>query len=251
MSPGKFNNYLIGGNLCNAFALGEIGSMDNFFLVGSEPSEESNYPMITGNLLDSEGNVLFRLVKNVLIFNPGHCSKILGDHIGYEIHDSAGKMILRVSTKFEKTDELESETYITSIEANFYNKEKELVFKATSGSEDERIESNCKSAFGFLGGFGMVIGYNSDELEMVKLALLTQGTINQKVTGEISNTQIELDGKYVVDAKLNNCKIIIKDGDFILKNNLFNDCHFEFKDRAAQIYNIVMMLLNKNKEEKG
>jgi hypothetical protein len=29
--PGMYNNYLIAGNICNAFALGEIGSQDDFF----------------------------------------------------------------------------------------------------------------------------------------------------------------------------------------------------------------------------
>jgi hypothetical protein len=79
--PGRFNNYLIAGNICNAFALGEIGSKDDFFLLGAEPEDESNYPLLTGNILDSDGNVLFRLVRNVLGINPGHCSKIFGDHV--------------------------------------------------------------------------------------------------------------------------------------------------------------------------
>jgi len=30
---GKYNNYLVGGNICNAFALGDLGSTDDFFLV--------------------------------------------------------------------------------------------------------------------------------------------------------------------------------------------------------------------------
>jgi len=40
--PRKFNNYLIAGNVCDAFALGELGSQDDFFLVGAEPEEESS-----------------------------------------------------------------------------------------------------------------------------------------------------------------------------------------------------------------
>ena len=53
--PGKFNNYLIAGNICNAFVIGELGSQDDFFLVGAEPQEESVYPFLTGNVLDSAG----------------------------------------------------------------------------------------------------------------------------------------------------------------------------------------------------
>jgi len=44
---GKYNNYLVGGNICNAFALGDLGSTDDFFLVGAEPLDESNYPLLT------------------------------------------------------------------------------------------------------------------------------------------------------------------------------------------------------------
>jgi hypothetical protein len=44
--PGMYNNYLIAGNICNAFALGEIGSQDDFFLIGAEPEDESNYPFL-------------------------------------------------------------------------------------------------------------------------------------------------------------------------------------------------------------
>ncbi len=29
-TKGKFNNYLVGGNICNAFALGDLGSSDDF-----------------------------------------------------------------------------------------------------------------------------------------------------------------------------------------------------------------------------
>jgi hypothetical protein len=245
MNPGKYNNYLIGGNLCNAFALGEIGSLDDFFIVGAEPDDESNYPLITANILDSEGETLFRLVKNVLVFNPGHCSKILGDHIGYEIHDSAGNLIFRVSTRFERTEQLPEECYVTTIEANFFDKASKLVFHAKSGGEDEKIESFCKSAFGFSGGFGMVMGYNQDEIELVRLALLTKGSVNQRLTGEHNHEQIELEGRIVQNANLKNCEITIRDGNFIIgPNNSFEACKFNFVEKAGQIYNLVKMLSN-------
>jgi hypothetical protein len=248
MNPGKYNNYLIGGNLCNAFALGEIGSLDDFFIVGAEPDDESNYPLITANILDSEGTTLFRLVKNILVFNPGYCSKILGNHIGYEIHDSAGHLIFRVITKFERPQQLPEECYVTTIEANFFDKAKKLVFHAKSGGEDEKIESFCKSALGFSGGFGMVIGYNQDEIEMVRLALLTKGAINQKLTGEHNNERIEFDGRIVKDANLKNCEIIVRDGNFIIgPNNSFESCKFNFVDKAGQIYKLVQVLSSQKK----
>lgn len=248
MNPGKYNNYLVGGNLCNAFALGEIGSIDDFFIVGAEPSDESTYPMITANILDSEGKVLFRLVQNVLVFNPGHCSKILGNHIGYEIHDSAGQMIFRISTKFEKVDQLHEENFITTIETNFYDKAKKLVFSATAGGENEKIESFCKSAFGYSGGFGLVMNYSNDEIEMVRIALLTKGLINQKLTGIHQGESISLDGKIIENAVLKGCKIIVKDGDFILgSNNTLDSCEFSFQEKAGNLYRLTQLL---NRQEK-
>ena len=150
MMKGKYNNYLVGGNICNAFAIGELGSTDDFFLIGAEPKDESNYPLLSGNILDSEGKVLFRLVRNMLIINPGHCSKILSDHIGYEIHDSQGNMILKVATRFEKLPKEEEDCFVTTISANFFDKNGNLVFKAQSG-KNESIESNIQSGFGFSG----------------------------------------------------------------------------------------------------
>ena len=96
LMPGRFNNYLVGGNLCNAFTVGSLGAADDFYLIAAEPSEESSYPLLTGNIIDSEGNLLCRLVRNVLTLNPGDCSKLLGDAIGYEIHDAAGQFVFPV-----------------------------------------------------------------------------------------------------------------------------------------------------------
>ena len=89
----------------------------------------------------------------------------------------------------------------------------------------------------------MVIGYNQDEIELVKLALLTKGAINQRLTGEHNNEQIELDGRIVQEANLNNCEITIKDGNFIIgSNNSFESCKLNFVEKAGQIYNLVQML---------
>jgi hypothetical protein len=172
---GEFNNYLIGGNICNAFALGKVGSADDFFLVGTEPADESNYPLLTGNLLDSEGNVLFRLVRNMLVVNPGNCSRIFSDRIGYEIHDGHGQLIFRVHTIFERLPGFEEETFVTTISANFYNKNRELVFRANSGEEDEHIETSTPVVLGFSGRFGFVTGMSDYELNFLRIAFATRG----------------------------------------------------------------------------
>jgi hypothetical protein len=241
--PGEYNNYLIGGNLCNAFAVGEIGAVDDFFMVGTEPSDESSYPIITGNILDSEGNVLFRLVRNTLHINPGQCSKIVGDILGYEIHDSAGKMIFRISTKYEYSERLKRECFVTTIDGNFYDKAKQLVFSATSGSDAERIEAVGKCALGFSGGFGIVQNYSKDEMDIVRIALLSKGSIHQRLTGEYIEKEIDFEGKYIQQARLIKCRITITEGNFFQgSNNEIGNCSINFLEKAGRIYNFVKLI---------
>jgi len=149
--------------------------------------------LLTGNILDSEGNVLFRLVRNMLVINPGNCSKILGDHVGYEIHDGNGQLIFKVATRFEGLPNSEEECFVTTISANFFNKNGELVFEAHSGDENERIESSVKSVFGFSGGFGLVQGLNEDEMNVARAMLSTGGAIHRVLSGRISDKEVSLD----------------------------------------------------------
>lgn len=244
ITPGKYNNYLIGGNVCNAFALGELGSPDEFFLVGAEPVGESNYPVLTGNILDSEGNVLFRLVKNMLVVNPGHCSKILSDHIGYEIHDGNGHLILKVETSFQKLPNLDNECFVTTIAANFFDRNGNLVFEAHSGGTNERIESRVKSVFGFTGGFGLVQGLTEDEMTVAKLMLGTRGAVHRILTGPIKDQEILLDGVAIFNAQISNCKVTVTTGDFAIygAKNEFKNCGFQFSGAAENIRQLVLKL---------
>lgn len=239
----KDNNYLIGGNLCNAFALGELGSYEDFFLLGAEPEFESNYPLLTGNILDSEGKVLFRLVRNTLLINPGHCKKILGDHIGYEIHDSNDTLIFKVSTEFKNLPNQGEECFVTTISGNFFNKDRNLVFKANLGGEYERIESSAKTLLGFPGGF--LQGYSDDEIKQVELALHTKGAIHRILNGSFSREEVLLDGALINGAQMIDCDVIVKTGEFILgSNNEFGNCRFHFDGPASQLRNLVILLEN-------
>lgn len=226
---GRCNNYMVGGNICNAFALGELGSEEEFFLVGCEPIGESNYPMLTGNILDSEGNLLFRLVQNMLVINPGHCSKILGDHVGYEIHDGNGKLIFKVATQFTNIPGSSDECFVTTISANFYNRNGDLVFKAHSGDKEEFIESGVKSLFGFSGGFGLVQGFDDNELNVARAMLGTSGKIHKVLSGLITKREITLDGSALFNAHIEDCKINVSTGEFVnlggknsFTNSVFN-----------------------------
>ena len=244
LMQGKYNNYLVGGNICNAFALGDLGSTEDFFLIGAEPLGESNYPLLTGNILDSEGNVLFRLVRNMLVINPGHCSKILSDHVGYEIHDGNGQLIFKVATQFETLPNGNEECFVTTISANFFNKDGELVFKAHSGGEDERIESSVKSAFGFCGGFGLVQGLNENEINVARAMLSTGGAIHRVLSGPITDQEVSLDGAALLNAQIDKCKINVTSGEFILlgENNSFSNSQFAFAGAAENIRQLVLKL---------
>jgi hypothetical protein len=245
--PGKDNNYAIAGNICNAFALGNIGSQDDFFLVGAEPADESPYPLLTGTILDSEGGVLFRVVRNVLTFNPKNCSRIYGDFLGYEIHDSAGKSIFKVTTKFERIAELNNEFFVTTIAANFYNKSGQLVFRANSGEKDEHIELDVASAFGFAenGSLGLVHKMGGQTLEVAKYAVSTRGAVHQLLTGSFENREISIEGKAIQDATFTNCQIQVETGDFVLvgANIRFERCNFNFVGSAAKVRMLVLALI--------
>jgi hypothetical protein len=246
--PGKFNNYLIAGNICNAFVIGELGSQDDFFLVGAEPQEESVYPFLTGNVLDSEGNVLFRLIRNVLILNPGNCSKIMGDQLGYEIHDSAGKLIFRVRTAFDCIPGYAEKTFVTTITANCYDKRGNMVFKANSGEADERMEASVKSAFGFSGGLGLVQGMSKDEMAFACAVLSTRGAVHQLIMGEVVGQELDLDGKALMNVRLRKCKLHVRKGEFVrLGRCVFEECEFYLEDAAANIANLVQNIPGRQK----
>ena len=235
---GRDNNYLVGGNIVGAFVVGEIGSEEDFFLVGAEPEQESNYPLLTGNFLDSEGNVLFRLVRNSLMLNPGRCSKILGDHVGYEIHDSAGSLILRVRTIFDSG----AASWLTTIEGNFYDRNRKLIMSA---SPDTGLSlTGTKHAIGFAGGaFGIVGGMDKDDLEFARVVLSTKGNIHTPVRGVIDGQEITLDGKALIGAHLKNCKVHIHSGNFALYGGgTIEGCRFYFHGEAANIQHLFQSL---------
>jgi len=245
LCKGHFNSYLVAGNVCNVFALGELGTSDDFFLIGTEPEGESNYPLLTGNILDSEGNVLFRLVKNMLVINPGHCSKILGNYIGYEIHDRNDQLIFKVQTRLECLPGGTTESFVTTISANFFDKNGNMVFHATSGRDDERIESSLKSNFGYTDEFVLVHRMSEDELTIAGMMLGSGGAIHRVLTGPVSGKTVSLDGTMIFNAQISNCTVQLSTCEFTIYGtaNQFNNCHFEFSGAVAKIRDLVVRLM--------
>ena len=236
--PGRDHDYLIAGNACNAFCIGEIGSPDDFFVVGVEPDPDSNYPMLTGNFLSSDGELLFRIVRNVLTLNPGHCSRINGNHVGYEIHDSAGNEILGVRTVFAPQARHADSKFMTTISGRFYDKNKRLVFSADS----ERIDVATNHAFGWDGHvFADVIG-PPEYQEAAQLAILGRGSVYQVIRGETDNQEIDLDGKILIGARFNGCTFHVRSVNFKMVGCFFANCSFRFYDDYAALRELVLMI---------
>jgi len=236
LMAGRFNNYLVGGNLCNAFVVGSLGAPDDFFLIAAEPSEESSYPLLTGNIIDSEGNLLCRLERNILTLNPGDCSKLLGDAIGYEIHDAAGQFVLRINTRFFNVEGV-GESYVTTIEGQFFDKTGAVVFDASSDEDGPRLVANTKLALGFAagGGFGLVQDYAEEELEIARIALATGGTVYEALRGVVDGIEFSLDGKALLNAVVANCHIHVKTGNWEMSGCALTNDEFDFEDEAAKI----------------
>jgi hypothetical protein len=210
--------YFVGGNACNAFCLGNIGIEDDFFLVGAEADAETNYPMLTGNFFSSEGEFLFRLVRNVLTINPGQCSKIIGDHIGYQIRDSAGEEILTVRTTWTGMDG-PSPKLVTTLAGKFYDRSRKLVVHAKSGKESG-VDLDTKMILGWPTGFWT---FKPTEVErmMLSIALATGGAVLRPMTGRIADMTIKLDGKFLWNVEITNCDIHVHSGNWRMEGK----CH--------------------------
>lgn len=244
--PGKYNNYVVGGTVCNGFAVGSIGSITDFFIVASEPEEESNYPLITGNFLDSEGNVLFRLVENTLSVNPGKCQKILSDHVGYEIVDSNGVQIIKVQTLYERLPELGGECFVTTIEGQFHDSSGSLVAQAGGAEGNITLAPSTKSAIGLgVGGsFGIVQNFENEELELLRFVVGTKGKVHKVLSGSIESQSVSLDGCLLSNVSLNNCDIQVVSGEFVLGDSVsITNCRFSFYGPAGQIKMILEHIL--------
>ncbi len=241
--PGQFHDYVIAGNVCNAFCLGGIGSSDDFFLVGVEPDADSNFPMLTGNFLSSEGELLFRIVRNVITINPGHCSKIQGDHVGYEIHDSAGVKVFAVRTVYSPGTWHPDSKLKTTIFGNFYDKSAKLVFRANSGEEDERIEADTKYAFGISGdSIGSASPLTEDERSLALWTAQARGAAYQPIRGTFVGEEIDLEGKILINAVLTRCTLHVRSANFLVIGGGFNDCRFLFYDDIALLRNLILAI---------
>jgi hypothetical protein len=198
--------------------------------------------------LDSNGDVLFRLVRNFLIFNPGNCSKFVGNTIGYEIHDSNDVPIFKVETRYIPSADRSGSRLTTTLAASFYNQQKELVFSANSGEDNERIDASCRCAFG-LGSSGLVAHFGpwTDQEKLVaKVAVETGGLIHELVTGEVTDANFVLDGKILYGATITGRTIHVHTGNFLNIGSTITHCGIAFYGQADNIRQLVLAIERTN-----
>lgn len=248
--PGFDNNYLVAGNLCNAFVLGELGSREDFYLMGTEPEDQSNYPILNGTFFDSRGNLLFRLAQNIIVENPGECQRIFTDRLEYEIRDKTGQTVLRVKTVSTDVEGVEEPQYVTLISGSFYNNQGVEVVRLDSAQSGETISENVKRIFGFSSEeFGFVQGLEEEEQRYATYFLAARGLIHELLSGEIKNQDVELDGKFILDSTLKDCKLHVNTGKFILFGQCdFENCEFNFAGAAENVRQLVYALSGENQD---
>lgn len=240
--PGRYNNYLIAGNLCNAFAIGQIGDEDDFFLVGVEPEYESNYPLLTGNIFDSKGKLLCRIARNALVHNPGNCTKTFGDRVGYEIFDKDKNLVFKMQTRFEKALNPNEQMLVATVSGNLYDKSGRVIFKATAGEKDESVVSDAPVAYGFSEGYGLVNNIKEEDLDFVSFVLATRGRVHLLMTGTVDGREFALDGKAIINAEVTNSTIHVKTGEFIIRDSHLDKNKFVFYDQAENMRQFMMLL---------
>ena len=229
---GPLHNYRVAGRVCNAFVVGAPGSDDAFFLVGALPSDEADVPLVTAHLVDTDGTSLCRLVRNVLVSNPGRCAKVLSAQRGYTVRDADGATLLAVDARLERLPGDDIETFVTR-------------FSGRAMDAADAMHATLPGAFGFGDGFGAVEALTGREAEIARLMLASDGALHRVLTGPIDGQPLSLDGAIVWDAQLTGCRIGVSTGDFVIVGtaNAIRGCNIDFRGAADRVRNLVLSLM--------
>lgn len=237
------HNYVLGDSVTNAFAIGMLGDSSDFFLLGFPPDAESpTSPVLNGQVFDSSGNLLFRLVRNHITVNPYDCQVVTGGFVGFEIVDNNGHAIIRVETTFD--DEYNQRT---TIAGEFYDRLGNLVCVSDTTTGDSFVEMapGMPSLIGMMpsGSIGMNFGMDAIGMEAVRLAMQTASRILFITTGEFIGQDLDMDGRFFRDVYLRSCKLTISRGEFALGSNVtLDNCTIETLGPAAVIADFLMQL---------
>ncbi len=53
--------------------------------------------------------------------------------------------------------------------------------------------------------------------------------------------KFQLDGKMLLNARIDNCDILVLTGDFVMKDSTISNCRFSFNGPATNIYNLIKL----------
>lgn len=236
-----FCNYLIGGNVTNAFALGEVGSADDFFIVGAPPEEGVGYPLITANLLGAGGSPACRVVRNVLLENPAKCRRVVTEAGGYEILDAAGNPLLKVQSTWLAT----AGQFVITLAGDFQNRKGDPSV-SISAQGLSFGKAPVPMAIGFLpNAFGMGLNLRPDLLEAAKWCLTTGGAVHRVVRGDIADRDFNLDGNLFFDATLRNCRLTGSTLNFAFAGKInLAQSKIHLDGVAAQVFRLAQILMS-------
>jgi hypothetical protein len=152
----------------------------------------------------------------VLTQNPGHCQKVMGDGIGYEIRDVTDQPILSVRSRYRELLGQDEPIYVTSVAGNLHDRAGRLVYTAAAGEESGRLVGDVKYAWGSRDELRLTHRMTEQDQQNVLAVLSNRGLMLEPISGEISSIELALDGKVLTHARVRNCKIVIRTGEFLI-----------------------------------
>lgn len=199
ISPNAFSNYAVGGVLTNAFAIGDVGASDRFYLIGSPAEFGAQQPTITGVLCDASGGMLCRLERNAIVANPGGCEIVRTNQPGFKVRDAHGKVVLHVQTKRRAVPGI-GDSFVSTITGPGVVVDREY------------------AAFGF-NDAGVTRHAGLDDLQRI-IAIVTMsagGKHFEPLRGRMDSQTVYLDGKVITDGtEITSCRLVIETGDFVV-----------------------------------
>jgi hypothetical protein len=228
------------------FAIGDVGSAEDFFLVGTTDEDASGYPLLTGTLIGTDGNVLCRLWRNRLTDNPGRCTKSFGPGAGYEIRDAPGAVVLRVETEHEEG----ASAFVTRLTGTFTDRAGHVVAMSQPvdgllAAEDARFAAAWQGQ-----SFAHVANMAEQERLIAGIAVASGGRAWEVVRGRVEGRDFLLDGKILVDATLARCSLHVATGHVAMVGSVRIEagCNLTYSGAA---YNVAQLVLRMSRPAGG
>jgi hypothetical protein len=225
--------YNVGSNKDIRFTLGNVGALNDFWLTGFAVPSSLSYPLLSGTLLDHEGQPLVRLVDSQITFNPAACERVFSTEnngLSYRIVGTNGETVMLVETTYSETM-----GYMTRISGEFYDKTGSLIVTVT----EDMIEADPSITVS-IGGKESGQPLTDAQVDFMNIVVVTKGTIGYMLSGEFTDVSMVLDGAYLHNFKATNCKFTYSLAIWISDFGpvYFNECSHHMVNMAAFISDI-------------